>query len=370
VLNSAATGALNTAVTLGGTALSTLSSTWNTAGTNAAGLVQGINNAAAGLISGGSTAVADAATNVALLFGSAPAYLQGLGGVFGQTATNAAYAAAAAAAAAQAAQIAAQQSAFNAVFNVSPATAGNVNITVDFSLLANQTGMSGIMLPASGSGSGFMGVTSGEAKWQGGASTDREVFPTVTTSDYQVITVTLGGLYDLVSAGANVAYASIFARSDSARTTAIRISVRYDGSAVNVYLWSLVSGVGTILATSAALSLSAGSSLKVIIGDPSSLSPYAMQVLHNTTPILTYTDAAHVSQLGASYRYVGLEMSSTTSGKYPPAVRTVTYQDNPPPPASYPYSGLPTAERRDAATRRGIVAGKTATTARCGKTSG
>jgi hypothetical protein len=331
---------------VGGTAIGTVATNASTAVTNAQGVINGINNAAAGLISGGSTALADAATNVALLFGGAPTFLQGLTGSFGQTATNAAYAAAAAAAASQSAALTAQQSAFNAVFNVSPSTTGNVNLTIDFTVKSNQTGMSGIMSPGSGSGNGYMGVTSGEAKWQGGSGDDIEVFPTVTTSDYQVIDMVLGSLYDLVQAGLSSPGTGIQFRTNSGRTTYGYVQLYSLSGVVYVQLGCVVSGSGTVFANSASGALSAiasGGRLRVIVGDPSSSSPYAIQVLYNNTPIITYTDASHVSQLGASFRYVGMEMASPTAGKYPPGVRTVTYQDNPPSPASYPFSGLPTA---------------------------
>lgn len=378
VINSAATGALNTALTVGGASLSTLFTNINSSGqllgtgitgaintaatvagqtvgtiqANAQGLVEGINNAAAGLLSGGSTLVADANTNLNLLFGSAPQYLQGVTGAFGQTATNAAYAAAAAAASAQAAEQTRINSAFNAVFNVSPTTAGNVNQTIDFSGVANQSGMSGIMLPGSGTGNGFLGVTSGQAVWQGGtvsnsvSNADIEVFPTQTTSDYQVVTVTLGSLNDTPTSTTGV-HAFIVARCNSARNTFVAMSLTGNSTSLQVQLRYRVSGSdnpfsgGSIVA--AVPTAATGGVLKWIIGDPSSSSPYAMQVLYNGTPIITFTDSSHVSQLGASQLYVGLGagVSTAQAGKLPLGIRSVTYQDNPPAPASYPFSGTP-----------------------------
>lgn len=335
-LGSAITGAINTAATVSGQTIGTIQA-------NAQGVVNGINNAAAGLLSGGSTLLADAETNIANLFASAPAYLQGLSGISGQAATNNAYAAVAAQAAAQASQIAQQQSAFNAVFNVSPSTAGNVNVTVDFTGVANQSGMSGIMLPGTGSGSGHMGVTSGAAAWQGGTGDDIEVFPTQTVSDYQVVDITLGNLNDLLSGGGSTA---VPFRVNSARTICCRIILLALGGIPYIWLDAVVSGTETVLSASASGALSSiasGGRIRVIAGDPSSASPYAFQVLYNSTPIITYTDSSHVSQIGPGQRYVALENIVTTSGKFPPAIRSVTYQDNPPLPSSYPYSGLPTA---------------------------
>lgn len=326
VLNSAATGALNTAITVAGQQIGTVQA-------NAQGLVEGINNAAAGLLSGGSTLLADAQTNFNLLFASAPQFLQGLAGVFGQAETDAAFAAAAQARADQAAEQARITSAFNAVFNVSPATAGNVNITTDFSGMANAANMSGVMSP----GNTNMGITSGVAVRQvTTAGDDKEVFPTVTTSNYQVVTVTLGSL--------NNGYAlEIMCRCNSARTTYVAVVIQPGlGGLFNVTLACYVSGSATSF-TYNAIALSSGGVLKVFLGDPSSASEYAMQVLYNGTPIITYTDSSHISQLGASYRYVGLRMTGL-SGQKPPAVRAVSYQDNPPPPSAYPFSGRPTAD--------------------------
>jgi hypothetical protein len=335
---SAIIGAINTAATVGGTAIGTVATNASTAVINAQGVINGINNAAAGLISGGSTALADAATNVALLFTGAPLNLQGLSGVFGQTATNNAYAAVAAAAAAQAAALTAQTSAFNAVFNVSPATSGNTNITVDFTGLANASTMTGVMSP----GSTNIGITSGAAARQVSTTgNDIEVFPTVTTTDYQAITVTLGPLNDLSSGQAPTV---IVCRSNSARTIFTRVVINYSGGNPQLSLDTSVSGLVTGFVSNVSVpTMATGGVIKVILGDPASSSPYAMQVLYNGTPVITYTDSSHVSQIGASQRYVGLQMFCNSAGKFPPGIRTVTYQDNPPAPASYPFSGLPTA---------------------------
>lgn len=362
VINSAATGALNTAITVGGTAIGTavtnansavtninslisgvsgsviadVSTAINTAATNAQGVINGIvngvnNSAVTGQV------VADAQTAINNFVSGVVNNLQGIAGTFGLTGTtsaNGAFAAAAAAQAAQAAEQARITSAFNAVFNVSPASAGNVSQTVDFSSTANQTGMSGIMSPGSGSGAGYMGITSGAAAWQGGTGTDHEVFPTQTATDYQVITATLGPLNDIASG--NVA-TFLIGRVNSARDTYVYAT--FLGASVSFGF--VVSGTPTSVAVAAVSGIATGGTLKMILGDPSSSSPYAMQVTYNGTPVITYTDSAHVSQLGASYRYVGLRMQSSVAGKYSPAIRSVNYQDNPPAGSSYPFSGTP-----------------------------
>lgn len=369
VLNSAATGTLNSAITVGATTIGTVATNANaavtninslisnvggtviadvntfinTASTNAQGslnaIVNGVNNSA---VTG--QTIAQAQTAVNNFVSGVVNNLQGIAGTFGLSGANSAFAASASAQAAAVAQITAQQSAFNAVFNVNPATAGNVNVTVDFTSMSNQAGMSGIMLPGTGSGNGYMGVTSGAAAWQGGAAgTDVEVFPTQAGSDYIVADFTLGPLNDLL--GAVVDLYLIF-RCNSARNTYCFIQLFQTSGVPYIYIGCVVSGFRTVLATSAAGALStiaSGGKFRVIAGDPSSLSPYAMQVLYNGTPVITYTDTSHVSQLGASYRYTGLGMDATPSGKYPPTIKTVTYQDNPPASASYPFSGTPTA---------------------------
>lgn len=272
-------------------------------------------------------------------FSAAPQFLQGLAGAYGQTATEDAFKAAAQARIDQAAEQARITSSLNAVFNVSPATAG-VNQAVDFSTYANQSGMSGIMSPGSGSGAGYMGITSGEAKFQGGTGTDIEVFPTPLVSAYQVVEVTLGSLQDLLSGSAGL---SILLRSNSARTTALMLTVYSLAGVVNVALGCRVSDFDTVFVTTTLPGISSGGKLKIIAGDPSSVSPYAMQVLYNNTPIITYTDSSHVQANpdSSTYRYIGLAMYSTVSGKISPTVRSVTYQDNPPPPTDYPFNGRP-----------------------------
>ncbi|TDK88805.1 hypothetical protein EUA02_25715 [Mycobacterium paragordonae] len=376
LLGAGITGAINTAATVGGTALSTLSTNWNTAvtnvnslitnagasiadvnslintaSTNAQGVINAVNNAAAGVTSGASSLLSVAATNLSALLGSAPTNLLGTTGVYGQAATDSAYAAVAAAAAAQAAEQTRINSAFNAVFNVSPATAGNVSQTIDFTSMANQTGMSGIMLPGTGSGNGYLGVTSGQAMWQGGTSAlnsvgDLEVFPTTTTSDYQVVTVTLGSLND--SPTSNKVEGYVLARCNSARDTFLMLRIYTNGSNIVVSLHCMVSGTFTTFSGAAAIVATAapGGSLRWVIGDPTSASEYALQVLYNGTPVITYTDSSHNSQKGSSYRYVGLGAFVSSvggAGKFPAGIRTVTYQDNPPAPSSYPFSGTPTA---------------------------
>jgi hypothetical protein len=222
-----------------------------------------------------------------------------LSGVFGQTATNAAYAAAAAARDAQAALISAQQSAFNAVFNVSPATAGNINLTVDFSGMANASTMTGVMLPGS-TNLGYHVGCCGAANAVGGTD-GVEVFPTQTTSDYQVITVTLGSLNDILYDPFGTIWTFIPGRMNSTRDTGVGAMIATLSGSLYIRLVKVVSGsFGSYLATSAALSLSSGGVIKIILGDPSSLSPYAMQVLYNGTPVITFTDSSHLSQVGAS----------------------------------------------------------------------
>jgi hypothetical protein len=270
-----------------------------TAGTNAQGVIQGINDATAGLLSGGSAALEDVPANLQALLAGPAQFLQGVLGVFGQDATNQAYAAAAAAAAAQAAELAAQQSAFNAVFNVSPVTTGNVSITVDFSVIANQAGMSGIMSPGTGSGNGFMGVTSGEAKFQGGVGDDVEVFPTATTSDYQVAEIILGSLNNLISAA--TLGTSIFFRVNSARDTYGYLTLFRDSGDVYVQLGCVVAGVGTVFAMSALGALSAiasGGRLRVVARRSIVVEPVRHAGAYNGTPLITYTDSSHISQMG------------------------------------------------------------------------
>lgn len=316
------------------------------AAANAQGLVSGVNNAAAGVASGAASDVATAEANIATLFGGAPQYLQGLSGIFGQSATNSAYSASAAAQAAAAAQLAQQQSAFNAVFNVSPATTGNVNVTVDFTSVANQNNMGSpvaLMTPGTGSGAGYMGVTSGEMALQGGVSgSDTELFPTQTVSDYQVADYTLGNLKDLLYGGQTL---FLIFRSNSSRNTYGYFAIQYGSPSVQGTLGCVVSGVNHTFANTAVGALSSiatGGKFRIIAGDPGSASPYALQILYNGTPVLTYSDTSHTSQIGAGQRYLGARMDNSSS-KYPPQVKTVTYQDNPPAPASYPFSGRPTA---------------------------
>ncbi|WP_166460483.1 beta strand repeat-containing protein, partial [Mycobacterium paragordonae] len=361
------TGAINTAATVAGTAIGTVATNANaavtninslisnvggsviadvntfinTASTNAQGslnaIVNGINNSAVT-----NQTISQAQTAVNNFISGVVNNLQGIAGTFGltgATSANGAFAAAAAAQAQQAAQLAQQQSAFNAVFNVSPATAGNVNQTIDFTVLSNQSGMSGIMLPGTGAGAGYMGVTSGEAKWQGTSTgDDTEVFPTATTSDYQVVTATLGSLNDVLN---NSVRLHLIGRSNSSRDTYVSLHLNYNGTNLVAYLNAIVSNTSTPLSNNT-LTVATGGVVKLILGDPSSSSPYAMQVLYNGTPLITYTDSSHVSQLGDSYRYTGLRMAASSTNKIPPAVRTVNYQDNPPAPASYPFSGTPT----------------------------
>ncbi|PJE24727.1 MAG: hypothetical protein CK431_04295, partial [Mycobacterium sp.] len=273
------------------------------------------------------------------VFASAPTFLQGLTGAFGQTATDEAFAAAAQARADQAAEQARITSKFNAVFNVSPTTVGNVNVTVDYASIANQSGMSGIMLPGSGSGSGYMGVTSGAAAYQGGTGYDAEVFPTQTVTNYQVITATLGPLNGGGPSDFCITY--LIGRVNSARDTFVYALVMNNWVALGCYVGGVVTG---LVGATPVAGLASGGTLRLVLGDPTSLSPYAMQVTYNGTPVITYTDSAHVSQLGPSNTYVGLQMYSSAAGKYPPAVRSVSYQDNPPPPSAYPFSGRPTAD--------------------------
>lgn len=314
----------------------------NTAQANAQGVIDALQDAAAGVAGTVGAALTTAQQNFANLFNAIPNFLQGLSGSHGQAGVNAALAAQAAANAAAQAQLAAIRNAFADVFNVSPAGGGNLSQTIDFTTMADQPGMAGIMLPGTTTGPGVIGITDGAASYQRGATgSDIQLFPVPTISDYQVIDYTLGPLNNVLSVS-NFLY--LLFRANAARNTytALKLQRAAFGTAVQPALVCVVNGTETLLTSGATMIPAAGGTFRIIAGNPTAGAESAFQVLYNGGPIITWTSLVPI--FGPGFRYTGLRMDGYFAAQFdyaPPDVRTVSYQDNPPPPANYPYAGLP-----------------------------
>lgn len=203
----------------------------------------------------------------------------------------------------------------------SGAGTSGVFATVDFATHANQSTLSGMFTPCSGSpGVGGtkvtkIGVTSGAAAWQlpgSSATWDWECYPTPSTSDYQVVSMVLGAANDLGNAsGGPTQY--LIGRSNAAMTTCVYAEI---GEGPFASLHCMVGGTDTQFATAAHTPV-IGGVYELALGNEIAGNPYTFQLLCNGVPVVTYTDTSHVSQVGSSYRYAGFGMQWGTSSSHP-----------------------------------------------------
>lgn len=232
------------------------------------------------------------------------------------------------------------------------ATGSGTNVTVGFGSYATQstitaaapsgTGFVASTSTYSSSGTGnpllgasisvlnHIGITNGTgASWLAGtgASQGREFayFPTATTTDYQVVSMTLGALNFLISSAFQENL--LFGRTNSTMGTCVVAWLTSN----QLTLGCFVSGTWTLFAQVAHTPIS-GALYQLVLGDPSTLSPYSIKVLCNGSALISYSDGTHVSQVGSSNRFGGLGMLQDTSAARAPAdVSQWTIADNSPP---------------------------------------
>jgi hypothetical protein len=328
------TGALNTAVTVGGTALSTLSTNWNAAVTNINSLIGGVTGAST--VADVATNINLAATNIAQIGTAAQNAAAGIVGSLNTAATQV-------------------QTAFSGVLNgifgglmgnsVTPtattqslATTAMNNVTSNIvgnasalmAIQAQQVQQAALMsvkfnfadypngaLPSSFTifpgpnnpgANGSLEIIGGRVVYKqvAGASAFSTQMArynvTPATTDYQEVSWTTTG--DTASAK------TFFVRMNAAGTSGIWI----DTSQFTVTFRAVVSGVFTILGaiTITPGQYKSGAKYTVRIGDLSNL--YKFFLYENDTLIGSVTDASHVSQLGALYRYGALSLVDFNTG--------------------------------------------------------
>lgn len=228
-----------------------------------------------------------------------------------------------------------------AALNTSGAGSGQ-DITVDFSQVANQTNLNSpvsLMTP----GTGATGVTSGEAILQATNTSDPELFPTPTDSDYQVVEVTIGNIHDLASGA--IGETIVLTRANTSKDTSVYLLL-YNNNPHGMYAglrYTVSGGIPGVLGTDASVSaLSSGDVLKIILGNRAASNPYVMELMWKNAVIIgPYTDSAHSSHIGSGQRYVGINEISVISGKLPPGIAKIRYYDNAPDPGSRPFAKMP-----------------------------
>lgn len=350
-------GSLPTAITNAASALSGLSDAVSAAGqttpanlgtavSTAAAQAQGTVDAVANAInaSGGALAtatgqtVSDVESAVSSLVSTAVQNLQGVGaGIYGVADWAASLSGVRSTTTTHTTQIAEVY----AALEVAPSS-GGVDVTVDFTGVANQSTMgspAALMLP----GTGPMGVTSGEAILQTTPQTSftyAEYFPTLPSSPYVVAEVTLGSLHDLLNATVVLA---ILLRANTSglygNDTYLWI-VSGGGSTATITLGVSNAGATHTLASVSLPSLSGGAVFEVILGDRLAGNEYVYEVLLNGTSIIgPVTDSSHYSDV--TNFHIGIWQYSATAGKLPPGVAKVRYFDNAPTTGPRPFEGLP-----------------------------
>ena len=230
------------------------------------------------------------------------------------------------------------------------------NVTLNFSSYANQSTMSGIFTPFTaalsnaGTGGGpipttytsgggtlvsqasEMGITGGVAAWQSSTAEarDYELYPTTTTTDYQVVSL------NLASVSTNMSDFALFGRSNSTGGTCVIGFVSAGG--YHVEIGCFVGGTYTSLdSVNLSSNVPAGALCELVLGNESTSNPYALSFVINGTTVLSFSDTSHISQYGSSYRYAGMGMDQfigpglTYTQYTPPAVSQWGLADNAPP---------------------------------------
>jgi hypothetical protein len=327
------TGALNTAVTVGGTALSTLSTNWNAAVTNINSLIGGVTGAST--VADVATNINLAATNIAQIGTAAQNAAAGIVGSLNTAATQV-------------------QTAFSGVLNgifgglmgnsVTPtattqsqATAAMSNVTSNIvgnatafmALQAQQVQQAALMsvkfnfadyangpLPSSFTvapdvqspgTNGDLQINNQRVEYKqvaGAAPWTRQtarynVVPT--TTDYQEISWTTTG---------DPQYIKLFyLRMNAAATSGLLA----DTSTSNITLSAVVAGVATILG---AITIPGGykNAARYTLKAGDTTDKYKFLLYENDTYVGSFTDASHVSQMGASYRYGGIGLIGFNTG--------------------------------------------------------
>lgn len=175
---------------------------------------------------------------------------------------------------------------------------GGLSIIDDFDRPVATT-LTGYTQIYSGAGAGTEGTDGGGyCHWSEAGSTARTVInrhntPLTTNTQYASFV-----LRERVGAfNVSAADRTLRLRCDTAATTGVGISV---GNAA-VTLSCTVAGAVTVFGSATGLSLKAGDFWELLAG--TAAEPYRFIVKCNGSTVVDYTDAAHVSQLGASYLY-------------------------------------------------------------------
>lgn len=221
---------------------------------------------------------------------------------------------------------------------------GGVYETVNFASYANQSTMSGIFTPGSASlsdsGTSFdplniaglsppsvtqMGITSGAVTWQSSTTFgyDFEYYPTETTTDYQVVSMTLGTVN-------NGGATALVGRSNNTMGTCV---VGFVGGGFAV-IGCFVSGSYTLFDKVTHTPV-AGALYELVLGVESSSNLYGMQLLCNGTPLISLVDSSHISTVDSGHRFAGLGMvegkNFGPTALVPPTVTSWGVADNAPP---------------------------------------
>jgi hypothetical protein len=195
------------------------------------------------------------------------------------------------------------------------ASNSGMSANVNFANYANGNLPAAFTVNYTGPGTSTIGILNGLAHWNVVANGNRSaraiynIGPTL--SDYQLVGATPnsgpGYNYNSSQSGANYQ----IARSDLAGNNYVYSKFTSTGPlSYNVELGTIVAGVKTVFAGPTAVTSNAA--LWLVAGTPTS--PRQFQVLSGSSPILTYTDAGNVSQMGANYRYWGFGGDVLTSG--------------------------------------------------------
>lgn len=198
---------------------------------------------------------------------------------------------------------------------------GGKSYIVDFSTRSNSSSMgSDFTQTYSGAGNYPLGIVSGLCQYGSGSGGDRtcRAVYNVGATDYdnQIVGV---GLSSQVGSGAKN---FLFCRSNSAGTTYVYLTVEHS----QFVLGCVVSGVNTVFDTWSSGVSKGAETYWVHCGTAGGA--YIYVVYRGSTAIRTYTDSAHVSQVGASFRYAGYGAYITSGGVKPAGGAIWALSDN------------------------------------------
>lgn len=202
-------------------------------------------------------------------------------------------------------------------------------VSVDFQSYPNSTTMGSAWAQSypSGSGTGTLGVSAGRVAWQGQATDRRCVARFLTNqcrTDYQKVGAAFATVPSINFLGGYKSRNTLIARANTTMNTYTYVDLMAESLELGCY----VNGAKTIFYTDTTFRFKPGSSYWLECGTTGGAR--ILRVWENKRVILTRTDSSSISQIGASYRNVGLGVQAANYQYVPAEIAAFAFFDNDP----------------------------------------